>query len=504
MTGRSVVVMADDQETLKKGADDLARSGNRLVSMLLETGSVDLVMPREDWSGIPIVISARYFGSFRNFEDRIDMMRRLNIAVHLPCDSPANITGLKVLSSLGINTTAMMLTEDPDWDSLSDLAAYALLSPAAHAPMEPFDHIARHYRPSRNVDWEFLYFEDPKRFAQMDNKGGLIPHVPSGRKRRPGNDHPCHRCSGWNVCHGQFAPQAHSGECSKFFIDLIDTIGRSQRKNSPAVLTKTENIPSGKSVVTQQPEESMDCNDQPGEESVWIDLKGGRVEALILSSILKQVIDAHPSQRYMVVSRTGQDAILKGHPAVSQVGSPPKDASIIRLIPPPPGTSSGITSYQAFALALKLKTPVEEALYVPWDFEDDPVILSMVPRKKKNVLIVAGGPESRVSPDEWEDLVRLLAKDDVMTVKAGNVKDTFIRGACDIRGLLDSRRLISLPRHFDAVITTDILMLYAARLCGTPAVILTGGQRALPKYDNQIHVHIPRAKVIFNAVKNIL
>ncbi len=198
--------------------------------------SLDRFSPQEDWMHIPIIVIPRSFGAFRNFEHHIDLMRRLDIKVHLPCNSAANITGLKILSSLGIHTTAMIWTEDPDWESLADLAAYALLSPASHAPMEPFAYIAEHYRRSRYIDWEFIYFEDPKRFVRMD-EGGRVNAIPSGlnKQKRPADrDHVCHGCAGWSICHGRFMDGAYSGECADFFLDLVDSIERSTRKNNTA------------------------------------------------------------------------------------------------------------------------------------------------------------------------------------------------------------------------------------------------------------------------------
>ncbi|MBP1747847.1 MAG: hypothetical protein H6Q52_386 [Deltaproteobacteria bacterium] len=55
-----------------------------------------------------------------------------------------------------------------------------------------------------------------------------------------------------------------------------------------------------------------------------------------------------------------------------------------------------------------------------------------------------------------------------------------------------------------SVVTTDTLMLYAARLGNTPAVILTGQSTILPKYDNQVHMQNPRAKAIYNAIQKVL
>ena len=108
----------------------------------------------------------------------------------------------------------------------------------------------------------------------------------------------------------------------------------------------------------------------------WIDLKGGAAEALILSSVLKQVIEKDPSQRYALVSRSQHGPILKGHPAISKTGYPPKDAKILRIDPLAAGTSSACTPCKTTARDLGCEILVEETMYVPWEFEDDPVLVS--------------------------------------------------------------------------------------------------------------------------------
>ncbi len=503
MKGRSIVLMAADPRELKNAAENVARSGNRLLNAVTLVKSLDHIAPVDEWAGLPVTVIARSFGTLRNFQDKIDMMRRPNITIHLPCDSRKNITGLKVLSSLGIRTLAMIWTEDPDWDSLADLAAYALLTPASHAPIEPFHHIARHYRASRYIDWEFLYFEGTKRFLRMDKKGNIVPDAPSGLEKRPHNsDHVCYRCRGWNICHGKFSAGADTGKCAEFFIDLIDSIERSKRKQKSMACGTGENTPCETEAVEGPDEWKPYVQAAPDtDRSVWIDLKGGAAEALILSSVLKQVIDKYPSRQYSVVSRTYQDPLLAGHPAILRSGNPPKGAVILRV--DPQIALSGST-YQTIARSLGLEITGDENMYVPWEFEDSSALLAMVPWRKNNVLIVSrNGPGSMISSGEWESLVQIMIKNGFQVVQAGDAKDGYIRGAYDIRGLLGSRQLVSLPRHFTAMITTDLLMLYSARLCKIPSIILTGRDE-LSKYDGQIHMKNPPAKDIYNALAKIL
>jgi hypothetical protein len=46
-------------------------------------------------------------------------------------------------------------------------------------------------------------------------------------------------------------------------------------------------------------------------------------------------------------------------------------------------------AYHILVLAamLGLKTPVEERLYVPWEIKDDPMLMDVIPWRKRNILI---------------------------------------------------------------------------------------------------------------------
>jgi hypothetical protein len=66
-----------------------------------------------------------------------------------------------------------------------------------------------------------------------------------------------------------------------------------------------------------------EANDYP-----WINPIGGLGDMLMVSGILKLVIEEDPLRRFNLVRRTNYLSVFKGHPAVAHIGFPPKEAKI--------------------------------------------------------------------------------------------------------------------------------------------------------------------------------
>lgn len=506
-TGRELAVRVERIDEAAPAAADVRSSGNTLLTIIAETDlPLDKLELPDGLAGIPLVIIARSFGEFRNLARRVDALRGLGLSIHLPCDSPENIAGLRVLSSLGIHCCAVLGQGRQDWEALADLMTYVILGPLPHAPIEPFAHIASHYEPSTPLpfEWDFLYFNDQKRFVHMDEKGrpqrneGTVP--PDTAVEAHGS--PCLACGGYAICHGRFSAIAPEEGCRDFFLEMIDVAHRFKKLKEPRALAteppgadaaaRSEDIHPRKPAAARK---SKTARKKDGEtHTIWIEPHGGPATALMLSGVLKHVIRKYPGRRYNLIPKAGWGPILNGHPAIARAGYPPRGATIITtawweqgIFPKP-----GIRAYQVLARTFGLETPVEESLYVPWDLEDDPVLMGIVPRKDRNVLICTGSdsPRKEMTVDRWESLVTMLAKDGIGVVQAGEKKDRYVRGAYNIAGLLTPKQLISLPRHFDAVITPDSLMMHAARLCRTPAIVLWGPtDHAVQGYTGDIHLN---------------
>ncbi len=520
LKGHELAVRVEHIDEAAPAAADVRDSGNTLLCIIVETGlPLDQIQPGDGLTDIPLVIILKSFGAFRNLARHISTLQGLDVTIHLSCNSPGNIAGLRILSSLGIRCCAVLGKGRQDWDTLADLMTYAVLGSLPHAPIEPFAYIASHYEPSSYLEWDFLYFNDPKRFLHMDEQGRLAGsrsglkgkrflardisnfEAAGANEPRPAAGSPCASCGGFSICHGRFSAIAAEKGCSAFFLEMIDVAqllkNHREDKELAAALPGKEagprpaDIPRGKPAAVRKGKKPQKKG--AGNDAVWIDPQGGASAALMLSGVLKQVAEKYPGRRYNLVARTDCGPILEGHPAISHSGHPPREAKIVttawwerRDFQKP-----GARAYQALARIFGLETPVEESLYVPWDLEDDPVLMGIVPRKERNVLICTGSDSLRkeMAVERWESLVAMFIRDGMGVVQAGGKNDRHVRGAYSIVGLLTPKQLISLPRHFDAVVTLDNLIMHAARLSRTPAVVLWGPtDPAVHGYSGDIHL----------------
>jgi hypothetical protein len=250
----------DDAGRAAEAADEVARSGNELFCVIIES-SVPLqeIELAEDLRRTPLAIMSPSMGRFQNASAKIKAWRNFNLRVYLPCDLAANITALKILSSLGVQTCALFGSGLEDWESLGDLMTYAVLGLFPHAPIEPFYFIADNYEAGDYLDWGALYFDDPKRFLHLDGdgrvalsraeleKGHFIAEslaecdvVAAARERTRAwtpyflNNHFCSQCPGWKVCLGKFSALLPEGRgCSEMFAAMVEVARHYKRLKTP-------------------------------------------------------------------------------------------------------------------------------------------------------------------------------------------------------------------------------------------------------------------------------
>ena len=206
----------------------------------------------------------------------------------------------------------------------------------------------------------------------------------------------------------------------------------------------------------------------------WIDPIGGLGDTLMISGVLKQVVDADPSRRFNLVLRTKYGPLLKGHPAIAKTGHPPLGAQFIRTNYWDQEDYGGRRAYQVLARMFGLVPPVPEQLFVPWPLQEDPDLTSAIPWRRHNILIgpASDSPRKQMPPGKWECLVEQLRGEGINVAQAGRQNDKYVRGCFSLLGLTSPKQIISLLRRFDVIVTSDNFLMHAAHLCDVPAVVL--------------------------------
>jgi ADP-heptose:LPS heptosyltransferase len=237
-------------------------------------------------------------------------------------------------------------------------------------------------------------------------------------------------------------------------------------------------------------------NDNSSVNLPWINPIGGLGDSLMLSSVLKMVIEKDPSHRFNLIRRTNYLSILQGHPAIEKIGFPPIDAQIINTDywSQEGFESNNKRAFQVLAAMFRLSTPVEEKLYIPGDYAEDSLLHDFVPWRKQNIIIAPSSvsPRKEMSPLIWHTLVEKLNMDGSLVIQVGKLHDLHIKNTYSLLGLTTCRQLFSLIKKCDIVISVDNFIMHAAQMVGKPSVILWGPTSpTVYGYDEQINLQTP-------------
>lgn len=232
-------------------------------------------------------------------------------------------------------------------------------------------------------------------------------------------------------------------------------------------------------------------------DDIWINPVGGLGDVLMLAGVLKHVHDQNPDKKFRLVRRSKYATFLKGHPAIQDIGYPPETTQNIittdywKKWPMGDGKDR---AYQRLAALFGLETPVEETLYVPFEIEKDPFLERAIPWGKKNILIspFSDSPRKMMPFEHWEMLVNRLKDAGYFVMQGGKAMEIPIRGAYSILGSTDPKQMLYVIKQCDLVITSDNFVMHAAKLTGTPAIVLWGPtQRIVYGYAEHTHVEAP-------------
>lgn len=354
----------------------------------------------------------------------------------------------------------------------------------------------------RSADWRILDYgsildkrlaevmADPQRAVLLE-RNTVLPQTE------------CSGCRFWSICHGGCPLDAWSatgsfmhktewcGTKKRFIEKYFEPLVNAERAASTDVTSANTNRTVVGIAAGKKPK-SVDVS-QRNHDLIWIDPVGGLGDALMISGVLKQIVEGDPSRRFNLVDRTKYRRILEGHPAIHEIGHPPSGATLIRpsYWDEPEFGQPGARAYQILARMFGLEAPVQERAYFPGELEDDPILVSAIPWKRFNILVgqSSDSPRKQMSIPRWESLIAMLNAQDVLAVQATKSSDRYIRGTYSLLGLTTPRQLISLMRRFDAVITADSFLMHAAHLCAVPAVVLWGPtDHQVYGYAGQIHL----------------
>lgn len=228
----------------------------------------------------------------------------------------------------------------------------------------------------------------------------------------------------------------------------------------------------------------------------WINPVGGIGDMLMLSGVLRQVVQRDHRQRFNLVRRTRYVGIFEHHEAIATIGHPPKGAPMKHTTYwSMEALGSGLQRpYQVLARAFGLDTPIPEQLYLAGAVAPDDPLLQRIPWRQLNVVIAPAtdSPRKAVPAATWHELVERLTNDGAFVMQVGLAADLRIRNAYSLLGLTTAQQLVSLLRRCDLVVTVDSFVMHAAHLAAAPTVALWGPtDHRVYGYQDQTHLQAP-------------
>lgn len=204
-------------------------------------------------SDLKINVFANRLGNFKTLIDKLNVIRKLNTILFLSDFSVENITSLQILSSLGVHCgLKLSVNKNKNWEKIIDLMFYTIYSKVQHAPIEPFYFIIKNYKPRSYIDFNKVFFNNPKYFLHLNHIGEIaltkeellakkfiISEITDIEKIVCKNEYIekcifeqnffinkeiCSYCPGWSLCLGKFAALKDHGRCSLLFEKLFEAL----------------------------------------------------------------------------------------------------------------------------------------------------------------------------------------------------------------------------------------------------------------------------------------
>lgn len=166
--GERIIIRFDDIDAFMSNCHNIP-NGNLVFAIWLHLPDKclsDITFSRES-PQIPIILHCSGVGSINQILDDIHILQEMQIKCFMPCSSE-NFKGIKILSSLGIETGILFDNNIVDSEKFLDLASFACVSPMRHAAIEPFDYIWRNIGQDNNLDFSTVYLTNPFKYIHVD------------------------------------------------------------------------------------------------------------------------------------------------------------------------------------------------------------------------------------------------------------------------------------------------------------------------------------------------
>lgn len=212
---------------------------------------------------------------------------------------------------------------------------------------------------------------------------------------------------------------------------------------------------------------------------IWIDPVGGLGDILMLSTALQKAYEKYGKKFYMS-RRSHYTQFFVGHPAIEEIGNPPKDADIVCNDYWSRPDFNDI-NHKALNIVLKIfgiEEFEDDSLYLPVMGQDEAtnLLIKTIPWGKKTVAISfsSESPRKMMHPIKWHIIVEKLLALQCFVIQVGGHKDIPIRGAYSLLGVTTPLQICEVMKHVDLVITLDNFIMHAAKLANKQTIALFG------------------------------
>ncbi len=230
----------------------IANQENKLCCIkLIHNKPLSSIDFNKNWKNIPIALYLNELGSFKEFIQKLPLIKKCNLKIFLSADNINNFLSLKILSSLNVNCGLFFTGNKIEWEYVNDLMYYYVYSKCLHAKIEPFDFVVSNYDPIDTINFSTVYFDDPKKFLHIDPDENIaLSHIDlkNGNFIAAGIDSiititdnkkyknylvnwqnffikrsECAYCLSWRICLGKFTSLCKKNDqCKNFFSDFMD------------------------------------------------------------------------------------------------------------------------------------------------------------------------------------------------------------------------------------------------------------------------------------------